>query len=739
MCCTASSADSTTIYINPPVLSSGLSLISQLLRRSDRLPASLANRAAASIINRDPLELPETCEAVPEYDVTVAVVCQLQRSPACAASCPSHHRHHPLPMARGSGLCPDIPSRQTSNPFRLGRALRIRSGVPLLGYPLAIAVAIGWSNKRIFKLLRGELATLTDRAFERGALPFLRTVYPELVNPPARRDFDIAGADHLVWSDTPPFPLVVQCKGFEAHEWELGSAQVQQCIRSIRAFRDSGFKTKLYLLAHNRTSKDPGFRRDINEELKDLVASGSASRAQLWDVDTIVKQALTAMHERLRKLAREHNLSVVKEYENAEPDLCEPLQHVPLRASVLTADQNRLTKGTEGREEVADPARVLRYSDKHFSLLVGYAGFGKTTAALRVTQAFGLKTFFVPAARLTRVTTKELLEHCIDVEPLIADCLPEDVATVRKLAKLAIEHFFKTDDESYVLLLDGIDESFVLSRRGGLQQLFNALRHVRSRMILTVRKEFLEVRTADFATSFGLVTNRKDRVHNQTIRLVELLPWSDEQILSLIRRFADSLGSEPRVRIMQLADTVGSGEYRAFYGDIPRRPLFLRFILETVAASGVHRVNRSTLFEEWGRLKVVRDFARPAQFGGRRMSIALEASIDDTVELAFEAMSWAARCMTTVNDRSVELLPTCRISDVLALRSLRDKSNAEGIILNSLLVPAGPRLAPAPLEVRFAHRAYQEFFLARFIRDHPKTFEDATLPDSIHEWLNEVR
>ncbi len=561
-------------------------------------------------------------------------------------------------------------------------------------------------------------------------------VFPGLVGAPPRRDLDAAGIDHLELSDTQPFPVVIQCKGFAVRDLE--ASQIRQSLDSIQSFRKSGLKAHTYLLVHNRMGGSSGFRKAVDAALRELVDADIVAVAELWDVDMLVKKALTALYDRLIVLARENNLSVIKEYAEAEPELCEPLHEVPLRVNALTVDQHRLTKMIEGRDQVADPVRACLDTEARFSILVGYAGFGKTTTTLRMTQEAGLKTFFVPAARLEKLTTTDILGQCVDIEVLVADVVEEDRPTVRRAARLVIDVFFAKDDGTHLLLLDGLDESTVIATRGGLQQLFNALRRVDSKVVVTVRKEFFEARASDFSSSTGLVSDQPHRRQNQSLQQVELLPWMDDKIASLVRRFADSVEAEARNRLLALAERIEGGSYEAFYGDIPRRPLFLRFIMETVAAIGIHATSRARLFEEWARLKIVRDVTRPSQFGGQRLPITSESSLDDTIDAAFEAMSWAARCMTRVEDGHVEMLPTCRASEVLALPGFHGNASVEGLLLNSLLVPVGPRAAPAPFSLRFAHRAYQEYFLARFISLNPDTFAGATLPKDVSDWLGEM-
>src|SRR5204862_564473 len=107
------------------------------------------------------------------------------------------------------------------------------------------------------------------------------------------------------------------------------------------------------------------------------------------------------------------------------------------------------------------------------------------------------------------------------------------------------------------------------------------------------RSEFWYARLNDFATSIGQTTEQGTQ-RRRKIRLVELLPWSKEQIAELARRYQQSLSNpDQQSRIDKLITSIEDGSYLDFYGDIPSRPLFLRFILDTVAERDVHRTGRA--------------------------------------------------------------------------------------------------------------------------------------------------
>jgi hypothetical protein len=121
-------------------------------------------------------------------------------------------------------------------------------------------------------------------------------------------------------------------------------------------------------------------------------------------------------------------------------------------------------------------------------------------------------------------------------------------------------------------------------------------------------------------------------------------------------------------------------------------------------------VRRAEPVREFALLKIARDIQRPALFGGERVPIAAGVSgLDSTLSLSFQVMEVAARCMLQVDNGEPALQPDCALSAITDSEpSLRDHTDAVGLFLNSLLVPAQPRAALMPVRVKFAHRAYQE-------------------------------
>ncbi|HJQ34994.1 MAG TPA: hypothetical protein VJ866_22785 [Pyrinomonadaceae bacterium] len=593
--------------------------------------------------------------------------------------------------------------------------------------------------------MKSMLFTAEGRDFERTALPFIRAIWADAIVPqPLRSTFDRSGVDILTWSgaDAVSISLAVQCKGFAVREHELGDDQIRQCLKSIEDFRKSGIRADTYLLLHNRIPSNDRFREEVFRAADELRESGLAREAYVWGPQRLIQEAVKRVRERCARILQ-LNEERVSEFQ-LEPPLCDPVERVPMRISEIKVSPNQKLGEKELEEVVADPAEeLLRTARSNLSVMLANAGYGKTTSALRTVSA-SRRVFYLSAATLPPgvKNTHSLLERWVRLDKLFEDAQPEDVSVLEELAGRAIIGVLKDAETPVILILDALDESIYFSRKGGLQLLFNQLRDIQIPVVLLARSEFWEGKQKDFASSYDLLARHKDRTHNRRVTIIRLTDWGREQIETLARRFADTQAGPARGNLEELIELVRSGGYEEIYGDIPKRPLFLRFILESVAEQGIRRKGRARLFYEWVELKILRDILNPLNLGGEgRQPIVENADgTEATVRLAFRAMKAAALEMTTrpARGNSLELLPSCDVEDVLLSdRRLEAVLDPTGLFLHSLLVPV--RSTPERLEIGFAHRAYQEFFLALCIRDDPGRFSGVDLPTGVRDFMNDIR
>jgi len=152
-------------------------------------------------------------------------------------------------------------------------------------------------------------------------------------------------------------------------------------------------------------------------------------------------------------------------------------------------------------------------------------------------------------------------------------------------------------------------------------------------------------------------------------------------------------------------------------------------------------VGRAHLLIDAVRLKVRRDITAPRRVGGAgRPSIrGRPMSVSETLELAWRAMVVAAAKMSRPVDGSLELLPDCPYEEVRReVVALREVDDPLPLFLHSLLRLSEPRTGYKPARVRFAHRAFQEFFLAWHLVQAGR-WSTVGVPDTVAQWIDDLR
>jgi hypothetical protein len=605
-----------------------------------------------------------------------------------------------------------------------------------------------------WKRLQSSLASAEGRDFERAALPFIRAIWGDAILPKPLRKFDKSGVDILRWreKDGPNIPVAIQCKGFEVTETELGKSQVDQCIKSIQTFIKSQFHADRYILVHNRTP-DSGFQKAISEELELLVATGRVKEAAVWGYQKLTQEASKALRKRIEKhLAFTSSDSDIVAFDHP---LCAPLEKVPISITEVIANSNKKVAEFPSVQMIADPALELlrteeadrsgRTETKNISLVLARAGYGKTTTALRVASISPRRIFFLSAATLPKEThnTISLLNPLVQskLDTLWGEVSAEDFAVVNQLVSPELKLVLRDGQTKVVLIIDALDESIYFSRKSGLQDLLNQVKEFKVPIILLAREEFWSEKQEQFEREVGLTAQRADRkgLGFVKFKLLRLEDWGKEQIREYAIRYRDSLSGTERSNLEGLIRIVESGDYESIYGDIPKRPLFLNYILESVANEGVKSKGRARLFYDWVKLKIRRDVRNPLRAGGDRPSLLRTTDLGEgeIVRLSFLAMKIAASKMVLVSEDRVDLLPTCSAEDIRkADPRFATHLDEISLFLHSLLETESS--SAESLQIRFSHRTYQEFFLALYLRDNPDAFEKREIPEPVCNQLKDI-
>jgi hypothetical protein len=485
----------------------------------------------------------------------------------------------------------------------------------------------------------------------------------------------------------------------------------------------------------------------VEAALGELVDAGCAGKVELWNRQKILQNGFNGMLRSTLARLREKSLS-------AAPILAEesePLARVPAQILTLRMNQYQLEETlVAAPPQVTDvAAAILDRSDGNLGLLIGEFGLGKTTAVARALRHDPTHLVYVAGARIGKEEVKgakDFLFHCFDEDELLGVFPAEEHPTFRLLARPVIEYILKGEtDLPLSIVVDGIDESGLLSRRGGFQHLFNMFQTVRVPTIFTMRSELWVEGKEGFAAASGKVAAHSER-RNRRVRLVELLPWEDEQIHRLLQNERTSF-PEPtgREHLAELDALIGSHEFEHLFGDIPRRPLFLRLLLDRVAEKGLPhlRLGRARLLHDWARGKIQRDIDAPIWAGGEgRGSLrSPDESTASAIDLSWEAMVHAAAAMVekVEGEPALALVSECPAEAVLHASASLQGVEPQRLASHSLLLLVGRETMGDPLRFRFAHRAFQEFFLAWYaIAEGRPGLLGLPLPAAVGEWVQAI-
>lgn len=603
-----------------------------------------------------------------------------------------------------------------------------------------------WTHKREHQLLSLQLVESSGSGFRAAVLPLLRAAFHEAALAWQPASFPELGEEQVVWCSGEETPLVVACLAFAGPE--LGQKEVQWARDMILRFAASTVRTGLYVLLHNGESRDREAREAIQTELQALTSAGRADRAELWNRQRLLGEAFNGMGRYTWAHLQRTNLSTGPIEALRSQAAFIPLEEVPGDLSLLRFNQHQMIEAVPLQsQELLDPAAVmLDPKGELLTLITGEFGLGKTTAVARAVTSETRPVLYVAGARISKETSskKDFLQQCIDLDQLFASFPPEDRPTLEKLSRPVIEYLLQDPESQTLVVIDGLDESAFLARRGGLQQLFNILQEVRSPIVLTLRTEFWERGIESFATAFGQPA-RHGETRNRKIRRIDLLAWGDDRIRMLIRRYREGT-SDPaaQARLEELANLIDRGELSQLYGDVPRRPLFLRLLLDSVLEEGLPAAGtgRARLLHDWALRKLYRDIQAPVAAGGTGRLPILSGDESETraVEIAWEAMLQAAFVMIDSIEGRLELAADCTLDEVRHVSpELSRIEEPLGIFLNSLLLSAGPVPRGLPLRIRFAHRAFQEFFLAWFALIRPDRLPSSSLPDPVRDWMAQIQ
>ncbi len=555
--------------------------------------------------------------------------------------------------------------------------------------------------------LKAELGGLSREAFALKCLHSLQAVYIHPLQSMAGQRIDQSGIDHYTLdAEGESIVDAFQCKGFEVGDF--GQSQLQQCLDSIMAFRESGYTCGAYYLIVNRYVKHP-FLAKLEAALGGLVVAGKTRTATLLIPERFIEFLFARATEQLQLFFRDSLREFLTEHkERMEQDFY--ASDIPFLVEGQS-DPERNPLGFINRQGVA--IARLESNKRSWTFVVSEFGFGKTSLLLQLAHELseaGFSCLYLPIAQFPQnvfVMEKEFLW------PVLRTLRREDVSpdNLRDAIQLAaLKAMFKSE-KKIILLLDGVDEHPALYQERSLERLFNCIYAYKATCFFAVRKEYVDNR----AGSFRQALHQHFRHTCFTILLME---WDDGLVLSFTQHFRELLDDEEaRVRVIEFERLVESGQYPEYYGDIPKRPLFLKMVLTDVIQHGIKSRNLAELYTTCIERKFYADRSSSTANPCVLRPLSTQEDYAYVVARLFDIMSAVAHRMCFVQGTDLRLAPTIPESELRNIIANQKDITMDltSVLLNSVMVPFGKRTTQTrgELTVKFAHKSFQEFFLAR--------------------------
>lgn len=586
-----------------------------------------------------------------------------------------------------------------------------------------------------WKQLRGELRTASGRNFERLVLPLLQLFWPNALRPPDRDELDRAGIDIAADVDNIPLSVVVQCKGFYSSE-TLDRGNYRQIRDSIDQFIASPFSCQDYVLLHNQDSRDAGLTEAIQADLGRIREAGKARRTRLWDRQTFVRDLQRRLREHLALQMYEQSAAMLKGMSSLFHfgDVYLPVvpvseQRLLLRRGMLPVlEVVSATKGREPAKLISAPAQV------RWTLLMGLFGSGKSSAALHAAVSGRRLVIFARCAELHLrhggVGTNILMETIVDSLNLFEDFDDEARRRLGRLSGTLLRALLVDDNNELMLILDGLDENRAYSTPRGVMTLSSVLSELRCPILLTTREEHFN---ATFANYEGLLADHSTKGGaRREARVLKLEPWDDAQVSEFLARVLAGVQT-PREELLDLKNQVDGGSLPSFQKELLRHPLFLQMMTDLAAEGEDWSGNAAALLKRWTAFKLWRDL---------EVDRPLPAEIHDRLdylERIERAMEDVAGSM--VDQSAGEIALTETVPSEIAVGAVarafgtaaQDVTTATAA---SLLVPAAPS-RDARRRLKFSHRAFQEFFLARYLAR--EQLDVSAYPNSVQALCRDLR
>lgn len=567
---------------------------------------------------------------------------------------------------------------------------------------------MAFSSKGIAVELIKRLASLSYAGFQNYCRNILSQVLPNTEATKEMKKLDALGIDlFLLNNDNNEIAIAFQCKGFEVSHFK--EAQINQCIDSIKSLgKITAPVYEYYLLVNRVIYKEE--REILEAELEKIKAKGFVKQCAVLDTHGIIEYLYKQIKKNFEVAITKSNLKLQSEYKEKLNQRFY-YTNVPFELNEKEKKSNPSNFLRNGFVVLAehkqnDPAH--EEPSKYF-FVIGDFGFGKTS--LLFESLSGLKDYhalYLPLSYFKQKHFESKLAFAMVINELITG-EENDMRDLFVKFKAKVLDNILYSNPRVILLFDGMDENIFLGTADGLKTLFKYLNEVKAKCVFSMRKSFWDERQGNFTFAIP-----KRRIYKDRIKLLE---WENDQILEYIENYKNNfqLNDLQYKNLTDFSELIRKNQYGHFYGDIPKRPLFLEMIIQDVTDENIKEIFLSELYEKYFLHKFVWD-------GDRRFDdipAGRPVTFTDDIYKGFSNMCTlmeviAGKLIVYSGNFDFYLEATLEEKEIEQELKEYKIESLNALLLNSVLTSASSRTILG-IQIGFAHRSFQEYFTARYI------------------------
>lgn len=544
------------------------------------------------------------------------------------------------------------------------------------------------------------------RDFQKQCYNWLKFIHPEILDAKDLGEIDREGVDLYILDSSREYYLkAFQCKGFEK---SFDDSQLKQCSKSIEAFLKAGVRTKEYYLVVN-VQLNKEFSEKLLKELNNLVESKVAENVFLLNSNAFV----TYYNKQLKATILEKILESNKTFYDDYTSIME--QNFYYEAVPFL--QNETTSFSPLKFIKAEINNCIEREVKgQYYFLASEFGFGKTTTLLQLYKQLIKEDYiaiYIPVTTLksnafygTSGLTREIFRI------LFNDIEFDESDKILKFSSESMTSLLQ-NEKKIILMFDGLDEHLQFYKLEGLRALFNSTAEFKATCIFGFRKSYWEERFEDFKLALSKSKNK--------ITSIFLIEWTENNISEYIDMFkienSISLKESEMSHLKELQLLINDNQYGKYYGDIPKRPLFLQMIIRDVLSDKIKHLNIGELYFSYFKEKFFRDIQGQFESFTPQREVPENYGVDYLFHVMMEIHeSVAGYCIKNeihnINEAAL-IENTIHEKDIRMILDKYDLTkNLSKFITLSVLTPISKR-GNMNMRLKFVHKSFLEFFIAR--------------------------